>query len=105
MFTLSDDKSAYTTLQGLVAALQRDVEEAKYRRAKHTARSQEHARLTGAIGALNSTIALIYSTDVWQAGIREEQSQSHFHTYDIVNYAKHVHMTDLDLNAYLQAEG
>lgn len=73
MFTLSDDKSAYATLKGLVEHLKHDVAEAEHAMTKYSERSKDYARAEGARGAYNLTIATILTTDVWQQGEREEQ--------------------------------
>jgi hypothetical protein len=83
MFTLSEDKSAYGTLKGLVEALKKDLADAEYKRAQlgNSLRSHDAYKLSGEIGAYNLTISLIMSTDVWRKGQQEEATPkpTHYH--------------------------
>jgi hypothetical protein len=65
MFTLSDDKSAYGTLKGLVQAIQKDIKDVEHKRDNYSPRSLDYARAMGEIGGYNLTLSLIISTDVW----------------------------------------
>jgi hypothetical protein len=81
MLTLSDDKSAYGTLKGLVEAIQEDIRDIQYKRNNYSERSLDYARATGEIGGYNLTISLIMSSDVWVSGQREEADPkpTHYH--------------------------
>jgi hypothetical protein len=81
MLTLSDDKSAYGTLKGLVQAIQEDIRDIQYKRNNYSPRSLDYARATGEIGGYNLTISLIMSSDVWVKGQREEAAPKteHYH--------------------------
>jgi hypothetical protein len=81
MLTLSDDKSAYGTLKGLVQAIQEDIRDIQYKRNNYSERSLDYARATGEIGGYNLTISLIMSSDVWVSGQREEAAPKteHYH--------------------------
>jgi hypothetical protein len=81
MFTLSDDKSAYGTLKGLVQAIQKDIKDVEHKRDNYSPRSLDYARAMGEIGGYNLTLSLIISTDIWVKGQREEQKTppTHYH--------------------------
>jgi hypothetical protein len=81
MLTLSDDKSAYGTLKGLVQAIQEDIRDIQYKRNNYSERSLDYARATGEIGGYNLTISLIMSSDVWRNGVQEEDAPKpkHYH--------------------------
>jgi hypothetical protein len=83
MLTLSDDKSAYGTLKGLVLAIQEDIRDIQYKRNNYSERSLDYARATGEIGGYNLTISLIMSSDVWVQGKREEADPApkHYHVF------------------------
>lgn len=102
MITLSEDKTAYGTLVGLVAELEKDVERVKAARANYSERSLDYARATGEISGYNLTLATIFVTDIWQAG---EQAATHYHTYDQVQNVRHVHPNKAELDRYLSSTG
>lgn len=79
MFTLSDDKSAYATLVGLKALLEKDVANLRVRAQNYSARSHDYTRITAEIGAYNSVLATIMSVDVYQAGERSAKQHTHWH--------------------------
>jgi hypothetical protein len=79
---LSEDKSAYSTLKGLVAMLQTDALNAQRAATRYSERSLDHARAKGEWSAFNQTIALIQSTDVWRHGAITEAE---------AKVVKHVH--------------
>ena len=84
-FSVSDDKSAYATLKGLVEQLEEDANTAKTQRALYSERSQDYARADGAMGAYNLTISLIQSLDVWHEGVlaeKEAKRRIHLHAWD-----------------------
>lgn len=81
MFTLSEDKSAYGTLKGLVQAIQKDIKDVEHKRANYGTRSHDYTRATGEIGGYNLVLSLITTTDVWVKGQREEATPppTHYH--------------------------
>lgn len=82
VLVLSDDKSAYSTLKGLVEHLRSDAKDADHAMTTYGERTRDYARAEGARGAYNLTIALITSTDVWRQGKRDEETRKeapHWH--------------------------
>lgn len=83
MFILSDDKSAYGTLKGLMEALKKDAANAHHAMSRYGTRTLDYARAEGARGAYNLTISLITTTDIWQEGERTAaeatERPSHWH--------------------------
>lgn len=78
MLTLSDDKSAYATLKGLVEYFTERVDNLKTVRARlDSVRSRQYHSVTGEIAGLNDAIGTIYITDVWHEGqYQEKQAKS-----------------------------
>jgi hypothetical protein len=110
MITLSDDKSAYGTLKGLVRQLELDVQEKRLQLHSYSERSRDYAACSGAIGALNMTISLITVSDVWVAGLRADQQAmpKHIHAEHIdtnVGTQRATLYTDADVQQYLRNNG
>lgn len=96
MLSLSDDKSAYGQFVGLVEALKKDAADQQHAMSRNAERTHAHQYHKGMFHALNQTIAMIYSTDVWRT-----EAPRHWHTVDEVTGDKHTHATKADLDAYM----
>jgi hypothetical protein len=103
MLILSDDKSAYATLRGLVAVLEKEAQENRAKLQCYSTASRDYAACRAAIGEINSTIALIQSTDVWQQGEQEAKrvkNVAHIH----MNYPSEAFRNPLTFTTQIELE-
>lgn len=78
MFVI-EDKTPYGVLRAVVAQLEKDAADAKHRRDRETSqRSKMYHQKNAEMGAYNSAIAFITSTDVWRNRPKPEKPK-HVH--------------------------
>lgn len=75
MFILSEDQSAHAQFKALIAQLEKEAADAKHARDKCRPRTQEYHYHNGAMGAYNSTISLLMTTDIMRNAPQPVYSQ------------------------------
>lgn len=108
--SVSDDKSTYATLKGLVELLEKDAAQAKRAMNNYGTRSQDYARAEGEMNAYNVTISLIQTLDVWRYGViaeEEAKHKPHLHAWDTMRSEMEPYLlySQWDLNAFLTVVG
>lgn len=113
MLILSDDKSAYAQFSGLIEALNADVSKLIAVRDKYMqqAGSKEKAQrflayktLTAEIGAYNSIISLIRSTDIMRMKVGAPRVK-HMHVTNTDNTDEEILWSDEEVQTYLTEHG